>query len=792
MKDFSAVPGFKAEIAKPRGSKPAWIFTLTVAGVEYCLSDMVVTIPSWHGGVTTRAWVAQWGEISEQVSGSLNEIRISDFSLTLIADPDAGDNINYLIAHNDLEASQCSLYLWFQGLNAATDPPQEFYRGYVRDLATGDNGLTWQLILEDEASRLSANFGEILNQVNYPTAMSTHIGRMLPVVFGTAVKVMPPIAKIDSTYNYYLFGCPLDSVSATAIKNSDGSQSAVTATFIGANPAFGGNATLAVTKQTGVAVTGLQTVTVEPFQLAVQAGTFGVGTNQAIDGSDSTSYFFYIPPTGYAPCFSFTVLLTLQTRVRMRVELSSVASTGASVTVALRNGLNILVGSAVLTTPFGNGTIGGAWFDTGWITVTPDSIGTWTATVLSNTLPMNINIWAAHLDIEHTVNTGAYTYTTNPTDLICTATRLISGGKMPDAVATKLMPVVTASASGGVLTIRPIAAGVATGVTIINEGNHRDGLTNTFSTWVATSTGYATCTFDPASMASYSGIASRFRMGARISANIPTGERCNLCGTNNFTGNQTNALIYSSWSTTMRTLILYFTPGVTGIFVFEIWLEVDTTTPVTITPLFTVTGTWSSLPTTYQVNGAIIESKRIIDHLDYLAYQFRCWFRLSCGVAKMIWISDDPTPVAALSAVVVDSGRPRWTRKRAPITEVVNSITLRYGRDYSSTGDSAYAKIVSSFDASSIAAFGQLSRDELFKCDFITQDQQADSVGSFYLSALKTRYWLEELTVFLDQIALEFGDVVTLPDGRVGTVVSTGIQPGSMEQMDRIKLTVMV
>ena len=95
-------------------------------------------------------------------------------------------------------------------------------------------------------------------------------------------------------------------------------------------------------------------------------------------------------------------------------------------------------------------------------------------------------------------------------------------------------------------------------------------------------------------------------------------------------------------------------------------------------------------------------------------------------------------------------------------------------------------------DNASVADFGKLSRDELFQFDFSANVLHAMSVKIFYLAHLKNRYWMEELAVFLDHINLEFGDAVTLPDGRVGTVVSVGIQPGSVDQMDSIKLTVMV
>jgi hypothetical protein len=793
--------GFKDEVAKRRGARPVWILTFTVAGAEYCISDMVIAIPTWHGGITTKAWVTQWGEINEQVSGSLNEIRISDFSLSLLSDPDDVSNINHLATEHNLEAAQCRLYLWFIGI---TDPPQEFFRGYVRDLSTPDYGMTWTLTLEDEASRMYGNYGEVLTQEVYPNCLANHVGRLLPVVFGTAYRVMPPVAKVVSpNYYYYAFGCTLDSVSQVMLRGADGTLTELlSGSYVFYSGRTGneysflpGRAVIRTAASTATAITGTQVATFRATDKTMVAGidylypggSVWNAVQSAVD-SDDSSYTNAVGNYG-TWWYKFSHALTAGTvaRVKSRIKLF----TNTACTVEIINQSSITIASySVPVSP--DGTV----IDTGWI----DATGVTSVTVkFSCTLAgyPTIKLYAAWLDVEYSVQTGT-SYADNPTDILVTATRR-------ELVQTIAFRPNTSATSSMYFSIG-------------NEANMRDASTSTYAfmspsmagatangTWSSTATLWANAI-------SIVGLATRFRIGANValqSAGTITIKGGILNGAA-WTYTQTvltypsTGTFYSPWapsefngvlSQLMAQIIL--APNSGTLWVYDMWIEVEfgDSPPDYVTSALlgqTVTGTWTALPASYRLNGAIVDSRRMIDWLDYLAYQCRCWFRISCGVARLIWRPDVLIYVAAIPAVRVESGRKMWTRKRAAKTDVVNSLTLRYARDYSMSGDEAYGKISSSSDSASISDFGELSRDELFKMDFCTQDQHAQSVRDFYLSTLKDRYWLEDLVVYLDQIALEFGDVVQLPDLRLGMVVSVGIQPGSIDQMDRIKLTVMV
>ena len=201
---------------------------------------------------------------------------------------------------------------------------------------------------------------------------------------------------------------------------------------------------------------------------------------------------------------------------------------------------------------------------------------------------------------------------------------------------------------------------------------------------------------------------------------------------------------------------------------------------------------YGTLPAGYAVNGAITTPGRLIDWLDSIAFQCRCFFRMVAGGGYLTARPDTLTSARTIAAVVVESGKALMTWRRAPVTQVINDITLRYGRDYANVTGEPYQLTSTDTDSASITAHGRQTKDSLFRCDFITSATMADSVLAYYLTQYATRKTYVDIVVYLDQLAVSFGDVITLPDSRVGTVVSVGIQPGSVDDMDRIKLTIMI
>jgi len=182
MKTFPAA--FTAQKNLLTGASPVWIFKLTAGGVDYYLSENAFTITPW--GVTTRKWVKGWGQLQEGISGTLDEFRISDFSLDVLADPDASPNMETIATTYPLEASPVSLYLWFYG---CADPPQEMARGYVKDIDIPDETLV-KLSFQDESLRLErAMIGTRVTLQAYPYADPDDVGKVIPIPFGAVNKL---------------------------------------------------------------------------------------------------------------------------------------------------------------------------------------------------------------------------------------------------------------------------------------------------------------------------------------------------------------------------------------------------------------------------------------------------------------------------------------------------------------------------------------------------------------------------------------------------------------------------
>src|SRR3990172_10419079 len=97
MKTFPA--NFTTEKNKKTGASPVWIlkYPYSATNIIY-LSDQVIAIDSWNGGVTTKSWVKSWNQIDENISGSELAIsQVSDFSVDIINDPNASPNIETIL-----------------------------------------------------------------------------------------------------------------------------------------------------------------------------------------------------------------------------------------------------------------------------------------------------------------------------------------------------------------------------------------------------------------------------------------------------------------------------------------------------------------------------------------------------------------------------------------------------------------------------------------------------------------------------------------------------------------------
>ena len=67
MKSFPS--HFTAEKNKKTGAAPFWILECPFPGTgTVYLADYTVTFTTWKGGITTKSWIKNWGQITEDIS----------------------------------------------------------------------------------------------------------------------------------------------------------------------------------------------------------------------------------------------------------------------------------------------------------------------------------------------------------------------------------------------------------------------------------------------------------------------------------------------------------------------------------------------------------------------------------------------------------------------------------------------------------------------------------------------------------------------------------------------------
>ena len=106
-----------------------------------------------------------------------------------------------------------------------------------------------------------------------------------------------------------------------------------------------------------------------------------------------------------------------------------------------------------------------------------------------------------------------------------------------------------------------------------------------------------------------------------------------------------------------------------------------------------------------------------------------------------------------------ETGVGRIQFQRTPFDGVVNHIELGYQRDWVADH---YRKIHVESDSGTIALFGKRERPGEFLFNWCRDSVMAEDLAQFYLAELKAPQTLIDCAVFLDQLELERGDIVTV------------------------------
>jgi len=143
------------------------------------------------------------------------------------------------------------------------------------------------------------------------------------------------------------------------------------------------------------------------------------------------------------------------------------------------------------------------------------------------------------------------------------------------------------------------------------------------------------------------------------------------------------------------------------------------------------------------------------------------------------------------------NGRAMMSCERTPNRNIVNTIDLRYKRDWAS---GEYSSVETGSDADSITRYGRREKLDDFEFDWSRVQVQAADLTAFFLAQHKEPSDVLELELFLDNVELERGDLLkisppthenaNLPALVLGAGRKIGSGRGS--RMDSIPLTIML
>ena len=169
----------------------------------------------------------------------------------------------------------------------------------------------------------------------------------------------------------------------------------------------------------------------------------------------------------------------------------------------------------------------------------------------------------------------------------------------------------------------------------------------------------------------------------------------------------------------------------------------------------------------YKLAG-IIQKKTEIKNL-WLDWEKNCraYFFWELGKARIqfrplieISLPFSPDKTITSSMVRIDaSGRPVSRCERTPNRNIVNSIDLRYKRQWS---NSEYALIENSSDSDSLARYGRREKPDDFEFDWTRTQAQAQDLVAFFLAQHKEPCDVLETELFLDNLEVERGDLLAI------------------------------
>lgn len=780
MRTFPAQ--FTAEMQKQTGACPLWIFEFIANGVTYYISDVVFDVAPW--GITTKAWIKTGGfaQLQEGISNAIDEFKISDLTLTGKIDPAASPNLRYLVKNYNIKASAVSLYLWFYGI---TDPPQEMFRGYIRKHPIPDE-TTVELYIQDETLRFERTYvGELVDTQVYPNADPDDVGKMIPLPFGTVKKVLAVAVNagkktsLPANINAAVTSFLLSETGFTAGMTITVDEEEIYLNTVSGETVTscvrGYNGTLAAVHQKAAVVWEKKTsfdylVSSRPldslpkvYSRIGQADLDITSICTRYTGKPGNEHATYpgkavVTVPGYITA-SQAIDLLLNDGIGVNDAKGIVDGIGVSDTIGVTDTIGVATGSHNHgTTKTVTDPQDAAWPSGLPASVTPSGYTTGNGSTtfpaapatgrISSTFTINLQCYGlANLQIW--VN-GTLQYNATPPSQTFSFSKKFTDG---NGLASNHIGYVFTGAVG-------VSPQGVTAVSAQRVVEYSDPVTSSAATGV-----------------SKTGTAAKSGAAAK-SGTVALSGVVSKTGTVSLTGNSVaNTLVGEA-------ILVDVADALTKPADVISWLA-QTYCNLSSARLV------GDLPSFYEINGVIRESKRALEWFNVLAFECRCRFEMRLGSARIIYRPDTVTPVKTLATCRISSGKKDYSEDDSSFTDIINKIDLLFDRDYSQDSAS-YRGIAKDKNQSSIDVHGVQERPDLFKFNFVTSQQMANHVLGFYLLYYAYQHWGHKFKTFLMDMDLEYADGVKLgfADNVTGEVIQVRPAPGQTTKNDVIEITV--
>lgn len=769
MKTFSTL--FNTEKNKKTGASPVWILKIPfVAGTVY-LSDRLFT----YTGITIKPWIYSWGTIDEDIVDEMGSPQVSDFAVDIIIDPDEATDIHDLLWSESVETLKCELYLWFEGLTVATDPMVLMWAGNIIDFYRV-NELLYNVRLVDESVRIDKHPGRVLSLDDYASASLDDVGKQMNIIYGDVEKV--PALRLDVGTKTSLISAITSAATSFYVSSGTGLSDGMTI-LIDAEQ-------ISITTISGNQITACTRGHGSTTAVAHQSGS-------AVLEKQATSVFLFADH----PVKAIDNIYALRSD-GIPVDVTSICTKYTG-----QGGAHDLAGyegKAVITCPgyitFAQAVALGTIVDEGSHGHTGDA---------------SVLVW----NYDKVISTGGTVYN---------AKRVIDGlfdeyaslVKVGSSVGTITVGntfyksgsgtptraracIATGGLSGVSMSFAGLGVTVSTSTDDTTARSAWNALGTPYDTWDEINNATGACTRNSTTGGAVYEVWMEIESTSSAAAGAATGVGVTITG-NQYASIAVGDNILISGSGYQDDGSGTFTGTASALIeqpdqIFQHFLYTYVAWP---TADFETDADTFFAADSYTFGVVINERKRMKEWLAYMALQCRCWFRFSNGKAYLLYRQDalvsDKTITAAMIRMNDDFTTSMKGPGRSPLDEIINKISLYYSRDWTKSGREAYQAIVTVEDATSITAYGEKEKPDLFLFDFITDATMAADVAAFYLARYKDRKKVITMDLFLDNAEIEFADAITVTplSALVGEVRKVNFSPGSGRDMRNDMITIMM